>query len=302
MTISSARTLNYTVDYPGDRLDKYVSRVCPDVTRSQAEKIIDHGGVTVNGRAAKRGLKLNAGDRIEVNLPLPPPSELKPEAAPLKIVFEDEDLLVIDKPAGLVVYPAPGHPEHTLINYLLARYPALAGLDSSRRPGIVHRLDKDTSGLMLVAKNRPAQLKLAGQFAGRSVLKEYLVLVKGRLSPAHGLIEAPLGRSPANRQRMAVVASGRPATTEYRVREYLGEYTLLEVVIHTGRTHQIRVHLQAIGFPVTGDATYGTRVPFLKRQFLHAHRLGFDLPSNGERVELTSPLPPDLEKALRELK
>jgi 23S rRNA pseudouridine1911/1915/1917 synthase len=300
MTIS--KKFCFRVARAGARLDKYVSEVCPELTRSQAEKLIDRGEITVNGQPSKRGLKIAAGDRVDVNIPPPPPSSLEPEAVPLKIVYEDGDLMVIDKPAGVVVYPAPGHPEHTIINYVLARYPALASMDGSPRPGVVHRLDKDTSGLMIVAKNSPAQHKLAGQFAGHTVLKEYIVLVKGRLSPAHGIIEAPLGRSPANRQRMAVIASGRPATTEYDVREYYRDYTLLNVIIHTGRTHQIRVHLEAIGFPVLGDATYGVKVPFLSRQFLHARRLGFRLPSSNEWVEFTSPLPPDLKNALKELK
>jgi 23S rRNA pseudouridine1911/1915/1917 synthase len=296
------RTYNFTVDTPGARLDKYVSEVCPDLTRSQAEKLIDQGDITVNGKTVKRSLKLTAGDRVDVAIPPPTPSELKPEEVPLKIVYEDADLMVIDKPAGLTVYPAPGHAEHTLINYVLAHFPALAEMGGSPRPGVVHRLDKDTSGLMIVAKNAKAQLNLAGQFAGHTVLKEYAVLVKGRLSPEHGIIEAPIGRNPANRQQMAIVESGRPARTEYRVRKYYRDYTLLNVTIHTGRTHQIRVHLKALGFPVVGDATYGVKVPFLNRQFLHAHRLGIRLPSNNEWVEFTSPLPPDLESALKEIK
>jgi 23S rRNA pseudouridine1911/1915/1917 synthase len=295
------RTYNFTVDTPGARLDKYVSGVCPDLTRSQAEKLIDQGDITVNGKTAKRGLKLAAGDRVVVTIPPPPTSELKPEEIPLKIVYEDGDLMVIDKPAGLTVYPAPGHPEHTLINYVLAHFPALAEMGGSPRPGVVHRLDKDTSGLMIVAKNSKAQLNLVGQFAGHTVFKEYAVLVKGRVSPEHGIIEAPIGRNPANRQQMAIVESGRAATTEYKVVKYYRDYTLLDVTIHTGRTHQIRVHMKSIGFPVVGDATYGVKVPFLSRQFLHAHRLGFRLPSNSEWVEFTSLLPDDLENALKEI-
>ncbi len=299
--MATSKKFTYTVETPGVRLDKYVSEVCPELTRSRAEKLVDQGDITVNGKPARRGLKLAGGDRIDITIPPPPPSELTPEEMPLKIVYEDNDLMVVDKPAGLTIYPAPGHPEHTLINAILAHFPPLAEMGGSPRPGIVHRLDKDTSGLIIVAKNPKAQLKLSEQFSSHTVLKEYVVLVKGRLTPERGIIEAPIGRNPRNRQEMTIVADGREAKTEYRVLKYYRDYTLLQVRIYTGRTHQIRVHLQAIGFPVAGDATYGVTVPFLGRQFLHAHRLGFRRPSDGEWLELTSPLPPDLENALKQL-
>jgi len=207
----------------------------------------------------------------------------------------------VDKPPGLAVHPAPGHPSHTLVNAVLGYLPALAGGDESLRPGIVHRLDKDTSGLIIVAKNRPAHENLSDQFKSRSVSKSYIVLVKGKLVPENGIIEAAIGRDPRNRQRMAVVAGGREARTEYRVLKYIGGFSLLEIRPETGRTHQIRVHLAAIGFPVVGDAAYGVTSPHLSRQFLHASRIGFNLPSTGQHVEFTSPLPPDLEKALKEI-
>ena len=299
--MDTSKKYTYTVETGGTRLDKYVSEVCPDLTRSQAEKLIEQGNITVDGKPAKTGLKLVASDKIDVTIPPPPPTELTPEEMPLKILYEDNDLMVLDKSAGLTIYPAPGHPEHTLINYILAHYPPLAEMSGSPRPGVVHRLDKDTSGVMIVAKNSKAQLNLATQFASRSVLKEYIVLVKGHLSPERGIIEAPIGRDTHNRQKMAIVAGGREAKTEYKVLKYYEGYTLLEVRIYTGRTHQIRVHLQAIGFPVAGDPTYGVKVPFINRQFLHAHKLGFHLPSNGEWVEFTAPLPPDLENALKEV-
>ncbi|MQY67732.1 MAG: RluA family pseudouridine synthase, partial [Dehalococcoidia bacterium] len=193
---------------------------------------------------------------------------------------------------------APGHPAHTLVNAILAHFPHLADIGDSLRPGVVHRLDKDTSGVMLVAKNSAAQADLAKQFKSHSVTKAYLALVRGRLEPENGIIEADIGRDPHNRKRMAVVAAGREARTEYRVIRYIGGYTLLEVMPETGRTHQIRVHLAAIGFPVVGDKVYGVKSPHLSRQFLHASRLGFKLPSSGEYVEFESELPEDLAKAL----
>lgn len=280
------------------RLDKYVCARHPELSRTRVQRLITAGNITVNGQKAKPGHRLNPGDTIDVTVPPTPPQELKPEAIPLKILYEDDDLLVVDKPAGLTVHPAPGHPEHTLVNAILAHYPHLADIGDSLRPGVVHRLDKDTSGVMLVAKNSDAQIDLAGQFKSHSVTKAYLALVRGKLEPESGLIEADIGRDPHNRKKMAVVAAGREARTDYRVIKYLGNYTLLEVRPETGRTHQIRVHLAAIGFPVVGDRVYGVKSPHLSRQFLHACRLGFKLPSSGEYIEFESDLPDDLQKAL----
>ena len=292
---------NFVADRSGTRLDKYVGEKCPELSRTHAQKLITDGYITVNDRAAKPSLRLNIGDRLRVVIPPTPPSSLSPEAIPLNIVYEDDDFLVVDKPAGLVVHPAPGHPSHTLINAVLSHFPNLADVSDSLRPGVVHRLDKDTSGVMLVAKNKTAQLNLSDQFKAHSVVKTYLVLVKGQLTPEQGVIEAPMGRDPRNRKRMAVVAEGREARTEYRVIKYIGNYTLLEVMPETGRTHQIRVHLAAIGYPVVGDKVYGVKSPYLSRQFMHASRLGFKHPSTGEYVEFTSELPQDLEQALMEI-
>ena len=283
------------------RLDKYVCQQLPELSRTRAQRLIADGHITVNGQPAKPGIKLNTGDRLEVAIPPTPSEQLLPESIPLNILYEDEDLLVVDKPAGLTVHPAPGHTSHTLVNALLAHLPHLADIGDSLRPGIVHRLDKDTSGLMLVAKNSAAQANLIGQFKSHSVTKAYLVLVKGRLTPDTGIIEAAVGRDPRHRQRMAVVVGGREASTGYQVVKYFGDYTLLEVRPETGRTHQIRVHLGAIGFPVVGDKVYGVKSPFLSRQFLHACRLGFSLPSSGEYVEFKSELPADLEQALKDI-
>jgi len=293
---------SYSLTADGDaRLDKYVCAQHPELSRTRVQKLIAEGNITVNGQPAKPGQRLNIGDRIELNVPPTPPQELKPEAIPLEILYEDDDLLVVDKPAGLTVHPAPGHPAHTLVNAILAHFPHLADIGDSLRPGVVHRLDKDTSGVMLVAKNSAAQVDLARQFKSHSVTKAYLALVKGKLTPENGIIEADIGRDPRNRKRMAVVAEGREARTEYRVIKYIGGCTLLEIMPETGRTHQIRVHLAAIGFPVVGDKVYGVKSKYLSRQFLHAFRLGFKLPSTGKYVEFESELPPDLEKALEDI-
>ncbi|MBN1863005.1 MAG: RluA family pseudouridine synthase [Dehalococcoidales bacterium] len=297
------KILSLVVSEPGMRLDRYLAEKYPELSRTQAQKLVAGGLVTVNDQVAKSGLKLNTGDRLRVKLPPPPNASLSPEAMPLNIVFEDSDLLVIEKPAGLTVHPAPGHPSHTLINAVLAHVPDLPPADDLKRPGVVHRLDKDASGLMVVAKNSRAQLDLISQFKARSVVKAYLVLVRGQVTPDDGVIEAPIGRDPRHRKRMAVVAQGegREARTQYHVVRHIGEATLLEVKPETGRTHQIRVHLSAIGYPVVGDKVYGSRADKLPRLFLHACRLGFKLPSTGEYQEFTSSLPPDLELVLAEL-
>jgi len=292
---------SFIADERSVRLDKYVCHKLAELSRTRVQKLIAEGHITVNDQVAKAGLRLNIGDRLRVIIPPIPPSRLVPEAMPLNILYEDDDLLVVDKPAGLPVHPAPGHPTHTLVNALLSHFPHLADISDSLRPGIVHRLDKDTSGVMLAAKNSLAQADLAEQFKARSVAKAYLVLVKGHLTPENGIIEAAIGRDPRNRKRMAVVAGGREARTEYRVIKYIGDYTLLEVMPETGRTHQIRVHLAAIGFPVVGDKVYGVKSLYLSRQFMHACRLGFKLPSSGEYVEFKSELPPDLEQALEDI-
>lgn len=287
---------------PVTRLDKYLAARYPELSRSRLQKLIEQGHILVNGCGAKASQKLDAGDEISISLPPPEPTSLTAEPLPLTILYEDNDLIVLNKPAGLTVHPAPGHASHTLVNALLAHCPGLAAFGNSPRPGIVHRLDKDTSGLMLIAKTSAAQQNLINQFKARSVSKGYLVLVKGRLTPTRGIIEAPIGRHPANRKRMAIVASGRPARSSYKIKEYIDNYSLLEVAIETGRTHQIRVHLSAIGYPVVGDPVYGVKSVYLKRQFVHSYRLGFHLPSSGEYQEFTCDLPPDLNQALQLIK
>jgi len=301
MNQKTSRKLQFTVARAGIRLDRYIAEECPELSRSSIQKLAEEGHITVNGAEVKRSSSLDIGDKVIIIIPPSFPPSLLAEEIPLNIVYEDDDLLVVDKPAGLTVHPAPGHPSHTLVNAILAHYPNLSGIGSPGRPGIVHRLDKDTSGLMVVAKNDAAQQNISAQIKARSVTKRYLVLVMGHLSPDRGIIEASIGRDPGNRKRMAVVSGGREARTHYRVIKYMDNYTLLEVSPETGRTHQIRVHLAAIGYPVVGDEVYGTRSPILRRQFLHAHHLGFRLPSTGEQIELSSELPPDLEEALKHI-
>jgi 23S rRNA pseudouridine1911/1915/1917 synthase len=294
------KKLRFNSPAPGIRLDKYLTQVLPQFSRAYLQKLIEQGYVLVNEQKAKASQKLSKSDRITVELP-PRPGRPLPEPIPLAVIYEDEDIMVIDKPAGLTVHPAPGHPSHTLVNAILAHCPGLTMSNELTRPGIVHRLDKDTSGLIVIAKNDSAREYVAAQFKSRTVTKRYLVVVRGRLSPEQGIIEAPIGRDPRRRQRMAIVEAGKEATTQYQVREYLDNYTLVEVSPLTGRTHQIRVHLSAIGCPVVGDPIYGTRSAHLDRQFIHAYCLGFRLPSTKQYQEFTSPLPVDLKQALEDL-
>ena len=285
----------------GTRLDSYIAEKVPGLSRTKGQELIREGMVKVNERIARASTKLNAGDHVKIHLPVPQ-DMLLPQDIPVDIIYQDADVIVVNKPAGMTVHPVPGQTGNTLVNALLARIPEFPERDPMR-PGIVHRLDKDASGLMVVARNHRAQLDLIGQFKARSVSKSYLVLVRGLLRPSNGVIEAPIGRDTRNRKKMAVVShgEGRDARTHYHVIRYLGDYTLLEVKPETGRTHQIRVHLSAIGHPVAGDRVYGIKSDSLARMFLHASRLGFKLPSSSEAVEFTSPLPPELERVLEDI-
>jgi 23S rRNA pseudouridine1911/1915/1917 synthase len=294
------KTLQFDLQAPNVRLDKYLTQIFPQFSRAYIQRLIRHGHVLINGQMAKASQKLSKSDRITVELP-PPLDDPLAEAMPLAIIYEDEDIVLIDKPAGLAVHPGPGHHSHTLVNAILAHCPSLTISSESMRPGIVHRLDKDTSGLIAIAKNDSAREYLVAQFKSRTVTKGYIVLVKGRLSPEQGIIEAPIGRDPHHRKRMAIVEAGKQATTRYEVRKYLDDYTLVEVSPLTGRTHQIRIHMSAIGCPVVGDPIYGSKSTHLDRQFVHAYRLGFRLPSTKQYQEFTSPLPADLGRALEYL-
>ncbi len=290
-------------DDRNDRLDKYVARNIPDLSRSYLHHLIESGGVSVDGVTRRPAFKVTPGQVIEVRIPPPVEEAILPEAIPLDIVFEDDEVIVLNKPAGLVVHPAPGHAAGTLVNALLHHAPEIK-VGGRLRPGIVHRLDKDTSGLMVVAKTDRARNSLVDQWQARSVDKRYIALVHGVTEEDEATIDAPLGRDPVQRQRMAVTRTGKEAVTHFTVCERFERATLLDAEIETGRTHQIRVHLQFIGHPVAGDTVYGAgreTIPGLRRQFLHAARLGFDLPS-GERVTFESELPRDLSVVLDRLR
>lgn len=289
-----------------DRLDRAIAARMPDLTRSAVQRLIEGGQVWVNGVPVRRPAhRVRPGDRITVHIPPPEPTELVPEPIPLDILYEDEDVLVIHKPAGMVVHPGAGHARGTLIHAVLAHCPDLRGIGGVLRPGLVHRLDKETSGVLVVAKNERAYRFLQAQFKARTVRKVYEALVVGH-PPPEGLIEAPIARDPRYRKRMAVVPTGRPARTRYRVLQTYegrwGRYARLEVYPETGRTHQIRVHLAYVGHPVVGDSVYGRRTPLpCPRLFLHARSLTVRLPSRPNPVTFEAPLPPDLQEVLHRL-
>jgi 23S rRNA pseudouridine1911/1915/1917 synthase len=299
--------IDLCIETGGIRLDRYLADRVMGLSRSMAQRLLEKGQITVNGELAKASYKVRPGDRVVGVLPVEESSPPAAEAIPLQVVYEDAALLAVDKPAGMVVHPAPGHTSGTLVNAVLARCPELTA-SGDERPGIVHRLDRDTSGLILVAKSEKVRRALQRQFKERQVRKAYLALLDGHLQPAWGRIEAAIGRDPNHRQRMAVMPGGREAITEYHVLEQFaqqvgpvaGMYTLVEVEPRTGRTHQIRVHLSSIGHPVVGDAVYGRRTSRLPvvRQFLHARRLEFKHPVTGQRMDLEAPLAADLVAVL----
>lgn len=293
--------LTFKADASGERLDKFLNRHCPDLSRSRLQALITQGCVAVDGNAAKPSTRLRLRQIVELRIPEPAPSGLTPQRIPLNIAYEDAHLLVVDKPAGLTAHPAPGHPDNTLVNAVLALCPDLQGIGGSIRPGIVHRLDKDTSGLMVVAKNERAHKRLADQLKRRMFTKVYIALVHGSVLPAEAVIEAPIGRANSDRKRMAIVQGGRDATTRYRVTRRFSAHTLVEVRPTTGRTHQIRVHFASLGYPLVGDATYGKPHPRLNRHFLHASVLGFRHPADDEYREFSAPLPSELQAFLQSL-
>lgn len=293
-----ANKLHYElkVSVAGQRLDTFLRDKVTNISRSQIQRFIKWGCVEVNGSISKVASQLKSGDEVSLNVPVAKPSHIKAESMPLSVVYEDDDLLVLDKPPGIVVHPSPSHPSHTLVNALLAYSSDLSGIGGVIRPGIIHRLDKDTSGLLVVAKHDRSHLYVSSQVKERKIKKGYTALVWGTPKVRSGVIDGPIGRDPSNRKRMAVVSNGKESITKYKVLSSGKEVSLLEVFPETGRTHQIRVHLLAIGHPIVGDAVYGRKKGVSAgRQFLHAHILGFCLPADGKFREFKSPLPPDLQ-------
>ncbi len=295
--------LTIRADAGARRLDIFLAENS-ELSRSNIKNLIGLGKVTVNGEAVKAGKKIAAGDIVRVLLEPAPPSELVPQDIPLDIVYQDRDIAVINKAQGMVVHPAAGNEQGTLVNALLYSLKDLSGIGGEMRPGIVHRLDKDTSGLLVVAKNNAAHVSLSEQIREKRARRIYRALVEGDIKEEEGKVDLPIGRHRTDRKKMAVVKGGREALTAYRVLERFGGYTYVECVLGTGRTHQIRVHMKHIGHPVAGDEKYGrAKNPWgHKGQFLHAYKLGLYLPSSGEYTEFAAPLPGYFEEALLKLR
>ncbi|MCB0163748.1 MAG: RluA family pseudouridine synthase [Anaerolineae bacterium] len=302
------REIHLQADRPAPRLDHFLAQEFPDLSRSQLKKLIQQNKVLVANRPVKPNSAVQPGDLITLQLPAIATDLPSPENIPLDIVFEDTDLIVVNKPAGLVVHPGHGHTGGTLVNALLARYPDLAemtqpGAESNTRPGIVHRLDQDTSGLIVIARTPEALRQLQRQFKARTVEKTYLALVHGQPEAPEGVIDVPLGRDPRHRQKFAPLADGKPARTHFKILEFYVDYSLLEIGLETGRTHQIRVHLAWLGCPVVGDTVYGRRRNRLglDRHFLHAWQLSFRHPRTNELLQFEAPLDEALQAVLDDL-
>ena len=292
----------FTVGVFESRLDQFLVGQETGLTRSQLSRLIVDGHVQVNGKSVKPSNKVRIGDVIVLTVPSPKPTGVVAQEIPLSVVYQDEHLVVIDKPAGLTVHPGPGHPDRTLVNALLAMCPDIQGVGGEIRPGIVHRLDKDTSGLMMVAKTHHSHIDLSSQIKAREVIKGYLALVEGTPFPLTGNIDAPVGRHPRRRTRMSVVVGGKEARTTYKTIERLSRNSLIELYLETGRTHQIRVHMAHIGHPLVGDVLYGKSSCLVERHFLHAFHLGFKHPVSKEMLEFSTSLPPDLASAVSALR
>ena len=297
------RTL--TADRDGERMDAFLARSLPDLTRSAAQRLLERGEVTRDGRPVRKNDRTCAGQELEVALPEPEPVEIIPQDIPLDVVYEDGDVIVVNKPVGMVVHPAPGHPDGTLVNALLYHCgTSLSGINGELRPGIVHRIDRDTSGLIIAAKNDRAHLALAEQLQDHTLARVYEAVAVGGFREDTGTVDAPIGRHPVDRKKMAIDRQhGRPAVTHWAVLGRYPGYTHLECRLETGRTHQIRVHMASIGHPLLGDTVYGAKKPWpgLAGQCLHARRLKFIHPSTGQPVELECPLPDWFERVLRQI-
>ncbi len=278
------------------RLDQMISCVIETYSRSSARELIKKGLVKVDGKIGKPSTRVAIGQQIIANIPEYQKTSLQPQEIELTVIYEDESLIVIDKPAGLSVHPGPGHPDGTLINAVMALCPDITGVGEENRPGIVHRLDMDTSGVIVVAKNDRSHRSLSDQFKNRTVTKRYVALVEGNMYQKKAIIDGPIGRDPHDRKKMAIVENGRDAKTEYAVNERFAQFDCLDVKPKTGRTHQIRVHLCSLGHPVAGDILYGTKVAGLDRQFLHAASISLSHPIDDILMEFKSPLPQDLLK------
>ena len=294
-----------TADRDGERADVFLSRSVPELTRSAAQRLLEQGAVLLDGRAVKKNDRLSPGAELSLTLPDPEPVDARPQDIPLDVIYEDGDVIVVNKPVGLVVHPAPGHPDGTLVNALLYHCgTSLSGINGQLRPGIVHRIDRDTSGLIIAAKHDRAHLALAAQLQDHSLARTYEAVAVGSLREDGGTVSAPIGRHPVDRKRMAVdPKNGREAVTHWSVLARYPGCTHVECRLETGRTHQIRVHLASIGHPLLGDTVYGAKkpVPGLAGQCLHARRLRFIHPSTGEPVELECPLPPWFQAVLEKL-
>ena len=298
--------LTRTADQAGERADAFLARTVEELTRSAAQRLLEEGSVTLNGKTLKKNYKTTPGDVLEVVLPDPEPVDVVPQDIPLDVVYEDSDVIVINKPVGMVVHPAPGHPDGTLVNALMYHCgDSLSGINGELRPGIVHRIDRDTSGLIIAAKNDKAHLALAEQLQDHSLARVYEAIAVGGFREDSGTVNAPIGRHPVDRKRMAIdPRNGRNAVTHWTVLERFSGYTHIQCKLETGRTHQIRVHMASIGHPLLGDIVYGNKklYPGLAGQCLHARKLKFVHPSTGELVELECPLPDWFEAALKKLR
>ena len=297
--------LRLKVDAPGQRADQFLAAALPQLTRSAAQKLLEEGAVTLNGRPVKKNYKTAPEDELVVVLPDPAPVDILPQDIPLDVVYEDEDVIAVNKPVGLVVHPAAGHPDGTLVNALLYHCGnSLSGINGALRPGIVHRIDRDTSGLIIAAKSDAAHLALAAQLQDHSLYREYEAVCVGNLKQDQGTVNAPIARHPTDRKKMAVnFLQGREAVTHWTVLERFSGYTHIQCRLETGRTHQIRVHMAHTGHPLLGDMVYGSKKPWpgLAGQCLHARRLSFVHPRTGERLTLECPLPSWFQEVLTKL-